>query len=275
MKTPKLLISFLMALLASLASAQESNVVSQVVNGTWVKTYGPSLAGGELRFDAHTDAAYDLDTGDVAAYANGILSKRLRLLTYNASVATLTAEAMYEDIDGVVDYSHEYKIKLLNVTAWLEIAETASVTLPPLNILPGNGLSYAVPVGPFAITVRANAGLRNSMNFGATLVLTEHSVQLSGYGQAWALGTASAGISVGVASAGIQADLRFGNLRATVALAATEGEGTGTLEISLQPVTVKLSAFVQINLPFIGPKKWVKKLLDWGCAPIVTSIALQ
>ena len=259
----------------SVVSAQSGDPIEVSKSATWALPYGPGLAGGNLVAHAVIEGSYDPETEEGQALARGTLTKSLRIFSYSASIAKLTAQAQLDRSGLSFEQDQEFRIELLNnLVSWVEEAPNVSIVMPPLNILPGSGVKMSVPIGPLSLSVKGNAGLRSQMQYGASSSIETASAQLGGFAQAWALGTASASISAGgLVTIGVSADLRFGNLTATVALAPGMESVDGTLSASLTPISVEVDVWLKIFY-FFGSKKWKKELFDWGCSPIVSSVSL-
>jgi hypothetical protein len=259
----------------SVVSAQSGDPIEVSKSAAWVLPYGPSLAGGNLAVHTVIEGTYDPETEEGQAYARGTLTKNARLFSHSAQVAKLTAEAWLVRSGPSFEQGQEFRIELLNnLVSWVEETPSVSIVMPPLNMLPGSGVTMSVPIGPLSLSVKGNAGVRSQMQYGAATSPETASAQLGGFAQAWALGTASASISAaGLVTIGVSADLRFGNLTATVALEPSMESVEGTLSTSLQPISVDVDVWLKIYY-FFGSKKWTKELFDWGCSPIVSSVSL-
>jgi len=266
------------------AEAQVGEVI--LLDTSYVCTYGPSVAGGELRAEAKAGGTTNVETGFSEAHVGAKLSKHLRMFGFEIEAAAIEARGHRSTTSGGFVTETTYDTRVLNgILVFIEEAEDIDWTLPSLNILPGNGLSIPVPIGPVTVTLRANAGLRSelvyNMSYGATAnipagTLDAHmTVQLGGNGKVWAFGNASATLSALVIKVGVEADMRFGNLRAGPVLEARPQQVAGALVVNLMPIEIEVAPFIKIYIPFLGWKKTKKTLVNWGASAYAANFPLN
>jgi len=266
------------------AEAQVGEVI--LIDTMYERIYGPSVAGGALRAEAKAGGTTNVETGYSEAHASAKLSKDLRMFGFEIEAAAIEARGHRSTTSGGFVTETGYHVRVLDgIVTFVEHAEDIDWTLPPLNILPGNGLSIPVPIGPVTVTLRANAGLRSAlaydMSYGATANIPEGTldahmtVQLGGNGKVWAFGNASATLSAVVIKVGVEADMRFGNLLAGPVLEARPQQVAGALVVNLVPIEIEVAPFIKVYIPFLGWKKTKKTLVNWGASAYAANFPLN
>ncbi|MEY2746921.1 MAG: hypothetical protein RL112_1963 [Planctomycetota bacterium] len=262
------------------ATAEAQNQLSttvQLVDKTWTKTYGTSVAGGDFRVEASAFGAYNVLNGSGEATVHGLLQKRVQIFGEHFTAARLIAEAGVERQMGQTQRYYAYRVLLVGgLITHNEFDPEITFTIPPISIIPGDGLLAAVPVGPFQVAVRANAGLNTGMAIGTNIGVLPPTVHMTGTARASAVGVASAALHLGsLASCGVEAQLQMGNLATAYNLRPTFTTVSGTISLTMQAVILRLVAFAQIYIPIVGTQRWDETLAEWTTPKLVFNLPLD
>ncbi|MEZ5966035.1 MAG: hypothetical protein R3F56_19520 [Planctomycetota bacterium] len=240
-----------LTLLAAALSAQTSR------SGSYYKSIGNSWLGGSASAYAGVSTSQSSNTLSTTRSGNASLSAYVRgsILTYSLTAVELTASAS----NSVTQFSRlnltqqrasaGLRLKLAGFTVWDRSVTTTGdlggITPRTYNLFPSD-VRAPVGVGPFTLTLGANAGV--TLNAGAVAILptTAPSAQLLLSGGTAVQARAYVSIGVFGFGAGVELQGRFAEMRLTCGLTANALTGlSASCGLTLQPMSLRLVAFLE------------------------------
>ena len=224
------------------------------------KSIGNSWLGGSVRayggMIRQKQSGYEL--GNVSVGFRGVAT----LLKLSTEVVEISGNATNVMNNGVQNRSGSFRVQLLGanvINAAFQNSSTFGYASSTFNLLPGNGISTSIPIGPISVTVRCNAGCGLSRSANWLLPAATASVGLNASASAYAFANASVaygvpGFNVGV---GIKGQVLNQQLTSSVNASASRGL-SGDMRYTLQAITLRLYVFARAIW------SWTKNLTSWS-----------
>lgn len=245
-------------LLASTAAAQSrSNYFFRSIGNSWL--------GGAVFTSASLSTASWLggSSGDASLY----LGADANVLRYTRSVAQLDLTA-HNDVTGyrtpVQNAYATFRLRLAGYTVWDRSVRTTGdlggISPRTYTLFPSDPMA-TVPVGPFTVTLRGNAGVTLGAGAWGILPTNTPEVRLVASGNTAAIARASVAIGVGGFNAGVELQGRFAECRLTANLIASAISGlSGYVNFQLQAISLRLVAFLEA----FWTRVYSTTLTSWG-----------
>jgi hypothetical protein len=291
------------ALLLALPAAtfgQSARLISSASRSArWDVSYSPySQAQGSAHLDARAQSqVFSSSFGNLSVIqAGGTASGFIRLLGHSAEAARVEANGRLQSHqftlmpplrDGSYPVYGFARGVPYNASGLLRLGgrdilrpQSSGVLTAPMTVPLGTGsaldilrFTHRFFVGPIPCSLGVRAGAGASMYAPFSVNPAYLSVSVPGTLSAYAHAAISFAVDAIVASAGVTADCRFANTRATASLAASPSGLFGNLGVRLEAIRLLVSAWVRVGWGWLS-KTWSTTLFNYGLGAFSTTRTL-
>ncbi|HHI80756.1 MAG TPA: hypothetical protein ENK02_12355 [Planctomycetes bacterium] len=227
-------------------------------SGRYSRSFGNRYLGGSIY--ASSSISWYRRGSYERSSAHFYVSGYGRLLARSFSVGRVGVSGYSTDRNGSVSGSGRLYVNLAGKTVYSKSFPTSkSWYLRPVTykVFPRDP-SYRFSVGPVPIRVSGNAGAGAKAGVSVRLLPYKAYVGLSGVGQAWGWGRASARADIWVASLGLSFEGRFADQVLSAGASAGSGGVRGRVTYSIRAISLKLYLKARILW-----KKWSKTIASY------------
>ena len=240
------------------AATTTASVAAQNVNTYFSKGFGNSYAGARVYAKVKGERFKTLATND-SMRAELDIRARLFLLKHTNDMFKFNIKALNKARSVSRYYQSKYTLGLAGKDV---IKRTISNDLPimrytrTLKVFPRD-LRFDIPVGPFTVKIKGNAGVGASASVGTTVNRSVPIAGINAVAKVWADGTASAAFGIPGARVGVECKARVCNAR-TAGIYSMTRIFRGSVTQSFRAIEIKLKSFVKVLW-----KKFSRTLTSW------------
>jgi len=241
------------------------------------RLFGNSWMGGYVRAGADVDSDR-YTTYDQVELNLGLLAS-VKLLQHNLDVLDLGYRAYHMASKTSTFHfpSDNLRVRFIGLTFWngsaLRLPNSTTALYPavgiPLEVFPVDP-EYPIPVGPFVLTIRGNAGVIVYFGGSVTMPPSEPRAILDPYAGCYLFGRAGVGVGVPGFNAGVELEGRFANQTVYGRLQADARtcSFSSSLNYTLTAIRLKLKAYVDAFWTRIASTT----LIDWSAGSLSWSL---
>jgi len=240
------------------AATATSSAIAQNAYTYFSKGFGNSYAGARLYARVKGQRFTTIRTND-SVRAELDVRARLYFLKHTNDMFKYRIQALNQNRSSTRRYESKYTLGLAgkdiikktvsNDLAWIRYSRV-------LKVFPRD-LRLTIPVGPFSVNIKGNAGAGLSTSAGTTVSRAAPFAAISGRGKVWADGKASAAFGIPGARVGVECNARVCNATTAASFSMTQ-LFRGEVTQSFRALEIKLKSFVKVLW-----KKFSRTLCSW------------